>query len=53
MPSHVAGKPDNSRGVADQAGLPVVCLILPLHKEEARLFSLLLQVVQEETRGGV
>lgn len=47
MPSHVTGKPDNSRGAADQARLPGVCLILPLHKEEACLFSLLLQVVQE------
>lgn len=40
MPSHVAGKPDNSRGAADQARLPGVCLILPLHKEEARPFFL-------------
>lgn len=38
MPSHVAGKSDNRRGAADLAGLPGVCLILPLHKEEARLF---------------
>lgn len=56
MPSHVAGKTDNSRGTVDQAGLPGVCLILPLHKEEARLlfffFSVLLQVVQEETHWG-
>lgn len=38
MPSHVAGKADNSRGAAAQARLLGVCLILPLHKEEARLF---------------
>lgn len=46
MPSHVAGKPDNSHGAGDQARLPGVRLILPLHKEEACLFSLLFQLVQ-------
>lgn len=53
MPSHVAGKADNSRGAADQARLPGVCLILPLHKEEAELFSLLLQVVQRDSLRGL
>lgn len=38
MPSHVAGKPDNSHGATDQARLPGVCLILPLQKEKCSSF---------------
>ena len=40
VPSHVAGKADKSDGAAARARLPGVCLILPLHEEEALLFFL-------------
>lgn len=58
MPSHVAGKTDNSRGTVDQAGLPGVCLILPLHKEEARLlffffFQFYCRLSKRRLTGGV
>lgn len=58
MPSHVAGKPDNSHGATDQARLPGVCLIVPLQKAEACLFFssfflLLFRATQNETLRGL
>lgn len=39
MPSHVEGKSDNGHKAPDQAKLPEICLVLPVHKEEVRFFS--------------